>query len=231
MTAIETLAGPSMLLSTVEARRIVALSASTPEQRTRLGQFSTSEPIAELMAGMVDLDRLSANARLLDPGAGVGSLTAAIVARLATEDPSRSLEAVAYEIDPGLLEGLHATLGECAAAAEASGLQARFHAYGEDYVESALAALLGSGGLFGANGLAGDGFDLVIMNPPYRKIHSASRERRLLAQLGIEVSNLYTAFLALAVRQLALAELHDDVLHDIVHRAPRTARRAHRHDR
>lgn len=202
MTAIETLAGPSMLLSTVEARRIVALSASTPEQRTRLGQFSTSEPIAELMAGMVDLDRLSANARLLDPGAGVGSLTAAIVARLATDDPSRSLEAVAYEIDPGLLEGLHATLGECAAAAEASGLQARFRAYGEDYVESALAALLGSGGLFGANGLAGDGFDLVIMNPPYRKIHSASRERRLLAQLGIEVSNLYTAFLALAVRQL-----------------------------
>jgi len=202
MTAIETLAGPSVLLSTVEARRIMALGASTPEQRTRLGQFSTSKPIAELMAGMVDLERLSTNARLLDPGAGVGSLTAAMVARLATEAPSRSLEAVAYEIDPGLLQGLLATLGECAAAAEASGLQARFRAYGEDYVESALAALLGSGGLFGANGLAGDGFDLVIMNPPYRKIHSTSRERRLLAQLGIEVSNLYTAFLALAVRQL-----------------------------
>jgi len=201
MSALETIAGSSTLLNRVEARRITAFDRSTHEQRTRLGQFSTSEPVAELMAGMVDLGRLPANARLLDPGAGVGSLTAAVVARLVIEDSLRSLEAVAYEIDPGLLEGLHATLGECATATEAAGLPATFHAYGEDYVDSALAALLGSG-LFGTNGLSGDGFDLVIMNPPYRKIHSASRERRLLAQLGIEVTNLYTAFLALAVRQL-----------------------------
>jgi len=46
------------------------------------------------------------------------------------------------------------------------------------------------------------GYDLVVMNPPYRKIHTLSRERRLLARIGIEVSNLYTAFLSLAVRQL-----------------------------
>jgi adenine-specific DNA-methyltransferase len=202
MSAIETFTGSSTLLDRVEARRIMALGGSTHEQRTRLGQFSTSEPVAELMAGMVDLERLSPNARLLDPGAGVGSLTAAVVARLATKASLRSLEAVAYEIDPGLLEELHATIDECAAATQAAGLHATFHAYGEDYVDSSVAALLGSGGLFGTNGLSGDGFDLVIMNPPYRKIHSGSRERRLLAQLGIEVTNLYTAFLGLAMRQL-----------------------------
>jgi adenine-specific DNA-methyltransferase len=45
-------------------------------------------------------------------------------------------------------------------------------------------------------------FDFVIMNPPYHKIATSSRERRLLAGLGIEVSNIYAAFLALAFRLL-----------------------------
>ena len=43
----------------------------------------------------------------------------------------------------------------------------------------------------------------AILNPPYRKIGTRSRERTLLASVGIEISNLYAAFVWLAVRQLA----------------------------
>ncbi len=45
-------------------------------------------------------------------------------------------------------------------------------------------------------------FDYVVMNPPYRKIHTNSLERRLVGALGVEVTNLYAAFLALALRLL-----------------------------
>ena len=45
-------------------------------------------------------------------------------------------------------------------------------------------------------------FDYVVMNPPYRKVRAGSMERRLVETLGVGITNLYTAFLALAVRLL-----------------------------
>jgi adenine-specific DNA-methyltransferase len=206
MRTVGTPAGSSLLLGRAELRRVMALGASTPEQRAERGQFFTPAPVAELMASLVDIGRLPATVHLLDPGAGVGSLTAAAVARLIAEDSRRSLAVAAYELDPGLLDDLRATLAECAAAARAAGLPASFQAHTQDYVQAAIAAL--DPGLFDASGPTGGrgssdaGYDLVVMNPPYRKIHTLSRERRLLARVGIEVSNLYTAFLSLAVRQL-----------------------------
>jgi adenine-specific DNA-methyltransferase len=43
----------------------------------------------------------------------------------------------------------------------------------------------------------------VIANPPYRKIATNSRERNLVSKLGLETSNLYSAFIACAVAQCA----------------------------
>jgi len=40
------------------------------------------------------------------------------------------------------------------------------------------------------------------MNPPYKKINSNSPHRLALRQIGVETSNLYTAFLALAIKKL-----------------------------
>jgi adenine-specific DNA-methyltransferase len=206
MITAGTPAGSSHLLGRTELRRVMALGASTPEHRGELGQFFTPAPVAELMVSLVDVERLPADVRLLDPGAGVGSLTAAVVNRLVAGNPPRSLEATAYEIDPYLFDDLQATLTECTAVATSAGLRASFESHARDYVEAALAVL--DPGLLDATDPAGgrsrsEGeYDLVVMNPPYRKIQTLSRERRLLARIGIEVSNLYTAFLSLAVRQL-----------------------------
>src|SRR5207237_3630035 len=45
-------------------------------------------------------------------------------------------------------------------------------------------------------------FNTAIVNPPYQKIRSDSPTRRALSTVGIETSNLYTAFLTLIVRLL-----------------------------
>jgi adenine-specific DNA-methyltransferase len=57
--------------------------------------------------------------------------------------------------------------------------------------------------LFSSKGVLKD-FTHVIMNPPYRKINSDSDERKLLSQNGIEVSNIYAGFVALASRLLTV---------------------------
>ena len=54
--------------------------------------------------------------------------------------------------------------------------------------------------LFGASKTP---FNAAILNPPYRKINSDSHTRRLLREAGIEATNLYTGFLALATKLLS----------------------------
>jgi adenine-specific DNA-methyltransferase len=135
--------------------------------------------------------------RILDPGAGIGVLALAVVERILTERRDLSIEVDVFEIDEALLPELESTLQSCESLAEQVGsvFLARIHS--EDFIEWASIA---ANSLL-LNGLA-PRFDLVIMNPPYRKIHAQSGERRAMRRIGVEVSNLYAAFLALGIALL-----------------------------
>jgi len=157
----------------------------------------TPAPIAEFMASM--FKRTSKPVRLLDAGAGVGSLTAAFIARAcsAKRCPS-SIEATRFELDPVMLANLRETMRPCADECERAGVDFAPHVVDRDFIEAGSELL--DGGLFGGRGKPQ--FTAAILNPPYRKIHSASRERALLRCAGIETSNLYTAFVGLAIKLL-----------------------------
>ncbi len=45
-------------------------------------------------------------------------------------------------------------------------------------------------------------YDYIVMNPPYRKVNTNSPERRLVEATGVEITNLYAAFLVLGIRLL-----------------------------
>lgn len=174
-----------------EARRVAETADRSAAQRSALGQFFTPASIASLLAGMFDAPE--GPARVLDPGAGVGSLTAALVDRAVAEGWAVDLDVTAVEVDRDLLGPLTETLRECANAVPL--VTAR--AVSADFVEWACDKL--DGGLFVPQDA---GFDLVILNPPYKKLATSSAVRRMLSRTGIEVSNLYAAFVALAVRLL-----------------------------
>ena len=96
-----------------------------------------------------------------------------------------------------VLSGLQATLERCESMCrrEASKFDGEIrHA---DFIESALEFVRDD--LFTS---AKAPFNAALLNPPYRKINSDSQTRRLLREAGIETSNLYTGFLALAARLL-----------------------------
>ncbi len=71
---------PSELVDEVELLRLAATRELNPEHRAQLGQFMTPPPVARRMASFFEVRR--PNFRLLDAGAGVGSLTAAWVAEM-----------------------------------------------------------------------------------------------------------------------------------------------------
>ena len=135
---------------------------------------------------------------LLDPGAGVGVLTAAFIEEIVRSKNKPMLVSVtAYEIDPLLTEYLAETLALCRVECEKAGIRFHMEIICEDFIESAVNQLNAS--LFATSASK---FNCTILNPPYRKINSDSRTRQLLRTVDIETSNLYTAFVALASRLL-----------------------------
>ena len=190
--------GADSLLAAVDARRRDAAQRLDPRRRVLMGQFMTPASVAAFMAGM--FESLKDVIHVLDPGAGVGSLSAAFVASMC-QRPRRpdAIALTAYEIDPMLIGHLRATLDLCRAASDDAGIRFEARIVEEDFLEVGARAVVGD--LFAAR--ADERFDCAILNPPYRKIRAESQERKFLRAIGVETSNLYTGFLALTAQLLA----------------------------
>ena len=179
---------PQSLRRSVDEMRLAATSQLSPNRRADFGQFMTPSAIADFMSSR--FERWPAEIRLLDPGAGVGSLTEAFARQWAIKSPRNSrLTVTAYEIDPVLIKFLKSHLGGLAAEAWGWKRDLRYSVIPRDFIVE---------GSFSAS-FKGPRYSHVILNPPYRKIATASDHRRLLSRAGIETVNLYTAFLALSV--------------------------------
>lgn len=176
--------------------RIDASLRLEPERRSRMGQFFTPPAVARFMASL--FSDPPAEVHLLDAGAGVGTLTAAFVEETCHhERPPCAISVIAYELDPLLVEYLHATLAECQEACRTHGIEFGARILEQDFILAGVDML--RGGLFPVERYS---FNRAILNPPYKKIKSNSKHRRLLSSIGLETSNLYAAFLALAAELL-----------------------------
>src|ERR1051325_4917049 len=173
------------------------LSAEESSRRQELGQFLTPMPIAEFMASLFNLQRQEFT--LLDAGAGVGSLSAALVRRVCGErcKPSK-ITVTAYEFDSTLISRLRETFSQSQLECERVGITFSATVFNEDFIEAVVPMVRGD--LFGPPPRR---FNAAIVNPPYRKIRSDSTVRLLLRSAGIEAGNLYTGFLALIVKLLS----------------------------
>lgn len=186
-----TLAEQSDLGINLDRLRLAVSARLDPERRSQLGQFFTPLATSRLMASL--FTTTTPTLRLLDAGAGIGLLTAAFVEEACRRElrPDR-ISVVAFEVDETLVPQLQETLSACHDLCQRAGITFEAEIRQEDFISAAAEALRGD--LF-ASPLPR--FDCAILNPPYRKINTDSPERRQLRSVGVETSNLYTAFLAL----------------------------------
>ncbi|MBM3882466.1 MAG: SAM-dependent methyltransferase [Verrucomicrobia bacterium] len=170
---------------------------SAAGRKHELGQFLTPESIGAFMASLFEAH--PAEIRLLDAGAGDGALIAAFVRQSCggRRRPKR-IAVTAYELDEAIVLALERTLHACERECRQSGIEFSAELRNEDFIEAAVSLVRRD--LFGVSSTP---FNAAILNPPYRKINSDSHTRRLLREAGIETSNLYTGFLALAAKLLA----------------------------
>ena len=190
---------PNQLVEQVEFYRLDASRSLDPEEKAKKGQFLTPAPIAQYMASLFK-ETQSGNIHLLDAGAGIGALTAAFVDEFCGRPQKpESIYSIAYETDPALFEYLGTTFADCRNVSQGNGVKFHGDRRKEDFIDAGTSSITNQ--LF-ASQKDPHLITHAILNPPYKKIRSDSHHRSLLATIGVETSNLYTAFLAIAIKLL-----------------------------
>ncbi len=177
------------MLAVVEQTRLRVSRNTEAKRKSQLGQFLTPARTAQFMAGLfVVKDNL--DCRLLDAGAGIGSLSSAFLERCVDGDLNfKKIEVTAFELDSLIHKELNNAL-----SSYKNMLPMDYEILGGDFIEQAVNQIQ-----FGS----GKGYTHAILNPPYKKISSYSRHRLLLRQAEIETVNLYSAFVALALAMMS----------------------------
>ena len=159
------------VLECADALRITVNGQLDPKRRSQMGQFMTPASVAKFMASLF-ADAPELEIRLLDPGAAVGSLTAAIIDNLYPRArPPRRIKVAAYEVEPILADRLATTIDECRSAGTSFGIEFSGEIVKEDFIHAGCAILRGE---LPSGPKQLRSFTHVIVNPPYKKIRSDS---------------------------------------------------------
>ncbi|MDO6709672.1 Eco57I restriction-modification methylase domain-containing protein [Aliiglaciecola sp. 2_MG-2023] len=176
----------------VDSIRETANNKLDKATRGKLGQFMSTSAVSALLSSM--FDDYSGDLSVLDAGAGVGSLTAAFLDN-ALRHNVNSISSTCYEISDILTPYLEETLSLCEERANLQATLFRSNIFTKDFIEDSVTAIKSPD--FTPQ------YNRAILNPPYLKINAKSNERALLSSVNIETGNLYSAFVALAIKQLA----------------------------
>ena len=174
------------MMHAIEQRRLQVSARTERYKKSELGQFMTPARTATFMASLFPQSSFK-KCRLLDPGAGIGSLSGAFLERWVSGGFNfSSLDLTAFEIDERLQPELEKTISYYKIKCQINEKDLQF----KDFIEEAVNRIQFRFGL---------GFTHAILNPPYKKIGGISRPRHLLRAAGIETVNLYSAFVALSL--------------------------------
>lgn len=186
------------LLALADASRKVANGKLKVETKSAFGQYMTPASTAAFMASLFPQPAEN-QITLLDPGAGVGSLTSAFVARISKHTPPCSIDVDAWELDPVMYPYLEKNLSLCRSKVQRHGGSFSWRILREDFILESVKNILAANSLWAEQTKK---YSHCIMNPPYKKIAGDSRHRSSLRSIGIETVNLYSAFVAVSLSLL-----------------------------
>jgi len=145
-------------------------STTLPSERRERGHYGTPAAIADFMGAMFS-NIPGGTVRILDPGAGVGILAAAVCQRVLREKLGRLLEIELWENDPKLITHLRKTMDYCRKTLAVFGHRLDYTICIDDFIlANARPALFKDG--------PKPSFHLAILNPPYFKLRKESNGTR-----------------------------------------------------
>ena len=161
--------------------------------RKEYGQFFTSVETARFMASLFDLTGSKKRVSILDAGAGSGILAISIAERFLQQDSSVKVEVVCYENDPHVLPLLKSNLEL---------IKREYKEFSYEVIEDNY--ILSQRDSFNDNLFASEPkkYDLIIGNPPYKKISKDAPEALAMPKVCHGAPNLYFLFAAMGIFNL-----------------------------
>lgn len=183
------------MLSKAVLRTTEYISAMPKVERKKLGQFFTSKETAEFMAGMFNIPDDKTEVSFLDPGAGSGILSCAVLERLKGIPSIKKVLLTCYENDATVLPLLKANLQECK---NNMAIDFEYTIIQDNYVISQSDDFNNT--LIRKSTLCK--YDYVIGNPPYMKILRDAAEAMAMPTICYGAPNLYFLFAAMSLFNL-----------------------------
>jgi adenine-specific DNA-methyltransferase len=170
--------------------------------RKENGQFFTPTTVARFMARQ--LGAIRSGDRILDPAIGSGVLACAVIERAIVEGQPREFWLDGYEIDPELCQMAREILEWASNCAAREGIIVHARIHEGDFVLNSVPTfqpylvLADSSKRPDIHSL----YTHIIANPPYFKLNSNDPRVKAVTGLVKGHTNIYTLFLALAVKKL-----------------------------
>lgn len=162
--------------------------------RKRYGQFFTSKKTAVFMASLFDIGDDNRTISILDPGAGSGILSIALLERL-NNYPIETVKLVCYENDEKIIPILKDNLEY---AKNNVSFQMTYEIRSENYI---LDNEIDYNNMLGAKPNPFK-YDVIIGNPPYKKIPKNAVEAHAMPDICYGAPNLYFLFMEMALFSL-----------------------------
>lgn len=163
--------------------------------RKKYGQFFTSKETASFMASLFNIPKNKTHLDILDPGAGSGILSIALIEYLQEHSEALEIHLVCYENDANIVNLLNENLKWCCTHSK---LKITYEIKEDNYI---LSQMLDYNGMLGANHNP-QKFDLVIGNPPYIKIPKDAPEALAMPDVCYGAPNLYFLFASMGLFNL-----------------------------
>lgn len=181
------------MLKTILKKTTSYINKMPKSLRKNYGQFFTSKETAIYMASLFNVPQ-SDHISVLDPGAGSGILSAAIIERLC-KSGIKNIDLVCYENDDNIIGLLEENLALIKLSVDIS---FNYEIRKENYI---LTQECNYNYMLGADSDPRK-YDIVIGNPPYKKIPKDAPEALAMPDICYGAPNLYFIFMEMAVFDL-----------------------------
>ena len=178
------------MLNYVSTQTNSFLNSIPKKDRKKIGQFFTDVDVAKFMAQLYVPDKKHLN--ILDPGAGSGILSAAIINELEKTEVD-SINLTLYENDSRILPLLHKNLKFIS---EKTSINLKYEIIEKNYI-------LDNTFEIKSQEFCKKEYDFVIANPPYFKIPKKAPEAKLMESICYGAPNIYFLFMAMSLHQLS----------------------------
>lgn len=168
------------------------LEEKSKAERKKIGQFFTSKEIAMYMASLFKLNENRETVYILDPGAGSGILTAALIDRLQDSRILKEIFITCYENNADILPVLKKNAEYLK---ENSKIHLNIEIVEKNYI-------LEQKTYFQNNDLNAKKYDMIIGNPPYMKISKNAPEALAMSSVCYGAPNLYFLFASISIFNL-----------------------------